>query len=568
MRRTFAAALCLALVALPAAAAFGQADDPAADGHGWLSLVPPLLAIGLALVTRDVLVSLFLGVFSGALILERWNPVAAFATTADDLLVSHFFDADSGHVQIILFTCFLGAMVGLISKSGGTQGIVEKLAKYATDSRRGQIATWVMGVVIFFDDYANTLIVGPTMRPITDRLRISREKLAYIVDSTAAPVVCLFPISTWVGFEIGLIGDAFQDLGLTADPYKTFLSSIPYRFYPIFALFLGFTIAASRFDFGAMDRAEKRAAAGDVLAKDARPIADYGSSEVTAPEHIPKRAVNALLPIATVIAVTVLSLFLSGAGAVERQAGTSTLLWLRDVFASGSSLNALLHASLAGALVALALPIAQRLLRLSEAMGALVGGVKAMLMALVVLTLAWALGSACSELGTADYLVALTQEVLKPAWLPAITFVLSAAVAFATGTSWGTMTILEPQVILVCHGLATAAGLGPSDELYWTYMIGTIAAVLAGSVWGDHCSPISDTTVLSSMATGCDHIAHVRTQVPYALGAGGLALVLGNVLTAYGLSPWVAILLGAVLIVGLVEGYGRWRERRKAPGTV
>ena len=179
MRRTFAAVLCLAFVVLLASAALGQSDDAATEaGYGWLSLVPPLLAIGLALVTRDVLVSLFLGIFCGALILEHWNPIAAFALTADNLLVRHFFDDGSGHVEIILFTCFLGAMVGLISKSGGTQGIVEKLARYATDSRRGQLATWVMGVVIFFDDYANTLIVGPTMRPITDKLRISREKLA------------------------------------------------------------------------------------------------------------------------------------------------------------------------------------------------------------------------------------------------------------------------------------------------------------------------------------------------------------------------------------------------------
>ncbi len=568
MRKSLFVVLFLVLLALAAAVPGQDADAAAAEAsYGWLSVVPPLLAIFLALVTRDVLASLFLGVYSGALILYGWNPLTAFARTADDLIIKHYFDSDSGHMQIIIFTCFLGGMVGLISKSGGTQGIVERLAVYATDSRRGQVATWLMGVVIFFDDYANTLIVGPTMRPITDRLKVSREKLAYIVDSTAAPVVCLFPISTWVGFEIGLVNGAFKEIGLDVDPYAAFVASIPYRFYPFFALVLGLTIAVSRFDFGPMREAERRAReTGEVLAKNARPIAEYGSKEVEAAEHIPKRAINALLPILTVITVTIVSLFASGSAVVERLPDDSTLDWLRNVLSSGSSFNALLQASLAGLTMALILPLAQRLLSLRDAMGAVVGGVKAMLMALMVLTLAWALGSACSQLGTAGYLVVLTQDVLSPSWLPAITFVLSAAIAFATGSSWGTMTILEPQVIPICHGLAIAAGLDMASDQYWNYMVATIAAVLAGSVWGDHCSPISDTTILSSMATGCDHIAHVRTQLPYALGAGGLGIVLGSILTAHGLSPWVALVIGAVLIVGFVVGYGRWQEGRTAAG--
>ena len=225
---------------------------------GWLSIVPPLLAIGLALIFRDVLVSLFLGIFSGALILTGWHPISAFARSIDSFIAPSLANPDQA--KILIFSTLLGGMVGVISKSGGTRGVVERLTSFASTARRGQLATWIMGVAVFFDDYANTLIVGSTMRPITDRLRVSREKLAYIVDSTAAPVASVVPISTWIGFEIGLIGTAFADLGLHFNPYTTFVATIPFRFYPIFALVLGFTIASTGRDFGPMLRAERRAA--------------------------------------------------------------------------------------------------------------------------------------------------------------------------------------------------------------------------------------------------------------------------------------------------------------------
>jgi Na+/H+ antiporter NhaC len=516
---------------------------------GWLSILPPLLAIGLALLTKDVLVSLFLGIFGGSMILFSWNPFAAFGHALDVFVVDAL--ADSDHASIIIFTTLLGGMVGLITKSGGTHGIVEMLTPYATSRRRGLLATWAMGVVVFFDDYANTLIVGPTMRPITDRLRISREKLAYVVDSTAAPVVCLFPISTWVGFELGLIGDAFDQLGLPYDPYSAFLATIPYRFYPIFALLLVLTLVLSRTDFGPMRQAEDRARnEGKVLADDAKPIADYASDEVEPAPDVPKRALNALIPIATVVVVTVVGLYLSGAPDAPRGAGQPWIEWIRDFLAAASSYEALLWASLCGTAVALLLPLSQRILDLREGMAAMMAGCKAMLMALVVLVLAWSLSGVCSELQTAAYTVGLTREALSPAWLPALTFLLSAAIAFATGSSWGTMAIIEPLVIPICHSLAAAAGLEVGGAAYGSLMFATIGSVLAGSIWGDHCSPISDTTILSSMASGCDHIAHVRTQLPYALTGGALAILIGNVLGAFGWSPWLSLLLGAVLIVG------------------
>lgn len=535
---------------------------------GWLSLLPPLLAIALALIFRDVLVSLSLGVFSGALILAGFNPFAAFGRVMDTYIVPALADGD--RISIIVFTSLLGAMVGLITKSGGTHGIVEMLTPYATSGRRGQLATALMGMLIFFDDYANTLIVGPTMRPITDRLRISREKLAYIVDSTAAPVVCLFPISTWVGFEIGLIGEAFKTLGIGVDPYTTFVASIPYRFYPIFAIVLVLTLALSRFDFGPMGKAEHRArTTGQVLAPDARPIADYSTDEVEPAEGAPKRAMNALLPIFTVIVMTVVGIYRTGANGLKaagvERGDMSSGDWMRALLEQANSYHALLWASLAGTMVALALILGQRILKLDEAMRALLGGIKAMFLALLVLTLAWSLSDVCGGLDTAQYLVGLTQQTLSPGILPVITFVLAAAVAFATGSSWGTMGILEPLVIPIAHQLSLVAGYTVWDGPYQSVMLATIAAVLTGSVWGDHCSPISDTTILSSTATGCDHIAHVRTQLPYALSIGLLAILAALMTTALGVSAWIVAVLGVFTVVATVLLLGR-RQQGGGPG--
>ncbi|HEX2164660.1 MAG TPA: Na+/H+ antiporter NhaC family protein [Thermoanaerobaculia bacterium] len=527
---------------------------------GLLSLIPPLLAIALALIFKDVLVSLYLGVLAGALILVQWRPIAAFARSIDTFVVPAL--TDESHVKTIVFTVLLGGMIGVITRSGGTQGIVDRITPFATTSRRGQLATWLLGVAIFFDDYANTLIVGSTMRPITDRLRISREKLAYIVDSTAAPVTSVVPISTWIGFELGLIAAAIAPLGLDVSAFSLFVASIPYRFYPLLALVLGFTIAATGRDFGPMLRAERRAAdTGAVIAPGDTPLAEYGAAVLEPPAGKPRRATNAVLPIVTVVVVTLIGLYLTGtaalAGAVDAPSEGSWEWW-REVVAASDSLTTLLWASLAGVLVALALPLVQRLLTLRQGMEAMVEGCKAMLMALLVLTLAWAIGAVCTELHTAEYVVGIASGVLSAHWLPVLVFLLAAAVAFATGTSWGTMAILIPLVVPVAHGLAIAGGHPPGEGgLYMTILVGTLSSVLAGAVWGDHCSPISDTTILSSTASASDHIAHVKTQLPYALAIGVLGMVVGDIPTAYGLSPWVSLAVGTAVIVGGVLWLGK-----------
>lgn len=523
---------------------------------GWFSIVPPVVAIALALAFRQVLVSLFVAIFTGALMLYGWNPATAFARSIDTIIVPALANTD--HVKIVIFSILLGGMVGLISRSGGTQGIVERVSRYATTARRGQVSAWIMGVLIFFDDYANTLIVGSTMRPVTDRLRISREKLAYIVDSTAAPVASVVPISTWIGFEVGLIAAAFTQLGVPFNPYVTFVESIPYRFYPIFALVLGFTIAFACRDFGPMLKAELRASnTGKVVADGDTPLADYSSSALTPPDGVPHRAINAFLPILTVVIVAIGGMYVSGASALNRADYPQLGVWLREVFGNASSLDSLLWASLSAIVVAMVLALGQKILTLTHAVEAVMEGFKSMMSAIVVLILAWGIGAITGELHTADFVVGLAEGVLSVHWLPVLVFVTSAALAFATGTSWGTMAILMPLVLPIAHRLSIAAGHGIGTDLYHTVLLGTISSVLAGSVWGDHCSPISDTTILSSMGAGSDHIAHVRTQLPYALGIGVLGMLLGDIPTAYGLSPWISIVVGTVVIVAGVLLFGK-----------
>ncbi|MEZ5332812.1 MAG: Na+/H+ antiporter NhaC family protein [Thermoanaerobaculia bacterium] len=542
------------VVELAAAGTSGRVEVRAFSG--WLSIVPPLVAIGLALLFKDVLVSLFVGILTGCFLLFGWNPFTAFGRAIDHFVAGAVADHD--RASILVFTTLLGGMVGLITRSGGTHGIVERLQRYATSPRRGQLATWVLGLLVFFDDYANTLIVGSTMRPITDRLRVSREKLAYMVDATAAPVASIAPISSWIGFEVGLIAAAFTALDLPLNAYTTFVASIPFRFYPIFALIFGLTIAATGRDFGPMLTAERRASrTGKVLADDAVPLADFGAERLAPPDHTPKRARNAFLPILAVMAVAVVGMYLSGSAGLARGDYASEFEWLREVFSNADSYAALLWASLSGVIVAAALPLLQKILSVREAMEGMVEGFKSMLMALVVLVLAWSIGSVCDELHTADFVVGLTADVLSPHWLPVLVFLISALVAFATGTSWGTLGILMPLVVPIAHGLSSGFGMAVGSPHYMTIMVGTVSSVLAGSVWGDHCSPISDTTILSSTASGCDHIAHVRTQLPYALGVGVLGMLIGDIPTAFGMSPWLSLFLGTGVIIGGVLWLGR-----------
>lgn len=544
---------------LPITVSIGAANldiDPTYT-PAWFSLVPPLLAIGLALLLREAVAALFVGVWMGALALAGFNPLAALWRVIDTFVVPTLGDIDGGHPQIVVFSLLLGGMVGIISRNGGTLGIVEAATPFASTRKRGQIATWFAGMAIFFDDYANTLIVGNTMRSITDRLKISREKLAYIVDSTAAPLAAIVPLSTWVGYEISLIADglriaaeqnpAMAEALLAANPFTVFMETIPYRFYPLLALYFTALVAFSRRDFGPMAVAEQRAASGGGLYRPGAQLAMATEAEgLEAKPGTQPRWWNAGIPVLSVIVVVLGGLYVTG------RAGAGADAPLSEIFGASDPFATLLWGSLAGCVTAILLSAGQRILTIGEGVDAMIGGMRAMVTAIIILVLAWSLGLVTEELGTSEYLAQLLSDRLPLEFLPVIVFATAAAMSFATGTSWGTMAILLPVVIPLTVALGGYdAGFGQSAD--YSILLGTISSVLAGAIFGDHCSPISDTTVLSSMASGCDHVDHVRTQLPYALLVGIVGMVLGDIGTAYGLPIWVALLGGAALLYGFLR---------------
>ncbi len=515
---------------------------------GWWSIIPPILAIGMALIFKRVVPALFLGIWIGAMTVAGFSIAGAFEGLLNSfaVYVQQAF-SDPSHGQIILFTLMIGGMVGIISKNGGMQGIVNHIVKWASTPRRGQAATGTLGLAIFFDDYANSLVVGNTMRSVTDRLRISREKLAYIVDSTAAPVACLALVTTWIGYEVGLIGTALDKIdGLSGSAYAFFLASIHYSFYPILAIFFVFAVAFSRRDFGPMLQAEIRTrTTGAVLGPEANVDEEAISGKETAPkEGVPHRAINAVLPVLVLIFGVMGGLWATGSGDS-----------IQEIINSSDSYLALMWASLLGVVVAALLSGAQRILTIAEIVESWYAGLKGMLFAMIILILAWSLSAITEDLHTAPYLVSVLGDSLSPGMVPAVVFILAAATAFATGSSWGTMGILFPLVVPLAWAVMQVNDM--ADASYYYILYSTISCILAGSVWGDHCSPISDTTILSSMASGCDHIDHVRTQLPYALFVGGVSLFVGTIPSGFGFPWWASLILGVAILLGGLMMYGQ-----------
>jgi Na+/H+ antiporter NhaC len=526
---------------------------------GVLSITPPLLAIVLALVTRHVVLSLFCGIWLGATFLAGLNPLLGFLRSLDRYFKDSLGDPD--HAAIVIFSLCLGGMVGIVARSGGLHAVAMAMARWASNARNGQLATWLMGVAIFFDDYANTLLVGNTMRPFTDRLRVSREKLAFVVDATAAPIATIAVISTWVGYEIGLIQDSWSALGLpgSENVYGVFIRTIPYSFYSIIMLLLVFVVAVSGKDFGAMFKAELRARrTGKLLRDGAVPMAGRELTEMKPPEDAPLRWTNAAVPIGVVIAAVVVGLYYNGSKALGDAAAGAGVM---HILGAADSLSVLLWASAAGSATAGFMAVSQRVLNASETMEAWFAGVKAMMVAMVVLVCAWSLGAVSADLFTAGYVVDVVSGFVTIELLPTVVFLAAAAISFATGTSWGTMAILMPVVIPLGYHLS------PPGELAMGPMLAAVSAVLGGSVFGDHASPISDTTILSSMASSCDHIDHVKTQLPYALLAATLGIVVGYLPAGYGLHPAFSILGGLVAMVAVVLLLGRRADDAEEQGT-
>ena len=525
----------------------------------WFSLLPPILAIALALIFREVITALFAGVWLGALAVAGFNPVVGTWRLIDQFVVPGLANTDDGHMQVVVFSLLLGGMVGIIARNGGTMGIVKAVTPFTRNARRGKLATAAAGLAIFFDDYANTLIVGNTMRPITDRLKISREKLAYLVDSTAAPVAAVVPISTWVGYEISLIADGLRiaaeqnpegaDVLLAANPFAIFIQTIPFLFYPLLAVVFVLLTSAMNRDFGPMATAERRAATEGHLFRPGAVLAtDTSSHLMEAKDGVRQVWWNAGIPVATVILVVLVGLYTTGSAGVGADAS------LMDIFGAADPFATLLWGSLAGCLVAILLSLGQKALTIQECIDAWLAGMKGMMIAMIILTLAWSLGAVTEEIGTAQYLSQLLSDRVALELIPVIVFITSAAMAFATGTSWGTMAIMLPLVIPLTVALGGAATYPGGEQV--GILLGATGSVLAGAIFGDHCSPISDTTILSSTASACDHMDHVRTQLPYALLVAVVGMVLGSIGTAYGLPAWVALGGGTLVLFGFLRVRG------------
>lgn len=514
---------------------------------GWVSLLPPLIAILLAFLLRSVIPALFIGLLVGAWAVNglTWSgAVSGLFETMTVYIVNT--SIDPAHMAIIVFSFLIGGMVGIISRNGGMVGIVNRIMPIASTPKRGQAVVASLGLAIFFDDYANTMIVGNATRPMSDKLRISREKLAYLVDSTAAPVSTIAIITTWIGFQIGLIGSAIEGIdGIDESPYVLFLNSIPYSFYPFLAIFFVFLIVVSGKDFGPMYKAEVRArTSGDVSSASTAVGSDPATEEFNHKENVTCRARNAVLPILTMVLTVVFGLYISGEGDT-----------ITDIIGSADAYEVLIWASLLGCIMAAILTLGQRLLSLNEMVDAWLVGARFMLNGLVLLVLAWAVADVANALQTAPYLISVLGDSLSPYTLPTIVFLLAAATAFASGSSWGVMAILMPLVIPLCWAVLSANGM--ADAAHMHIMYSCIACVLTGAVWADHCSPISDTTVLSSLATGCDHMDHVRTQIPYALLGGTVAMLVGTLPAGFGLPWWLLLPSGAVVLVATHRFLGK-----------
>lgn len=518
---------------------------------GWFSLIPPVLAIFLALVIRQVIVSLAAGIYVGAFFIYDYDPFIAFLRFADSIVLNSLTDPD--HMFVITFTLLIGGVVGIITKNGGTAGLANIITKLAKTARSGMIASWLMGLAVFFDDYANSLIIGNMMRPITDKLRISREKLAYIVDSTAAPIASVVIISTWIGYELGLIGEGLKIIGSTENAYDVFISTIPYRFYPIAALFFVFATSYFQRDFGPMYRAEKRARLTgklfETLSSEAKTVSE---DELGIGKAKPKWY-NAAVPILMILFGTVAGLIYTGITKLE-EIGSSNYS-IQNIISNSDSYSALLWASLLACFIAIVMTVWQGIQSLSDVINSWYKGVQSMLLACIILVLAWSISNVTTELMTADYLISIVSDAINPRFLPVIVFIVCAFISFATGTSWGTMAIVMPIVIPLASLLSDNFGFAGDDKIIIIH--GVISSVLTGSVFGDHCSPIADTTILSSIASKCNHIDHVRTQLPYAMLVGIICMAAGDIPTAFGFSPYFSLVIIFGVLITFLFVFGK-----------
>ena len=537
--------------------AFASENVGAANANkfGIWTILPPLVSIVLAFITKNVVVSLFLGTIIGCVMLYVTDSNIFIA------LIQGFMDfvnrvleslADPWNAGIILQVLVIGGIIHLVGKMGGAKAIAEALARKAKTVRSVQLTTFLLGLAVFFDDYANSLIVGPIMRPVADKLKISREKLAFVIDATAAPVAGLAIISTWIGLEVGLIGDAFNSIGQSVDAFGVFLQTISYRFYNILILAFVLISAITLREFGPMYKAELNARKGirnKEVSSHSKEQIDEVINELEPKEGVKLSIWNAIIPVGSLIVFSLIAFYYSGYSTI--MAGDDTALKvlinespfgftaIQQTFSNADASIALFQSALISSIITIALAVGKKIFTLSEAIENWIEGMKGLVITGVILLLAWSLSSVTKEVGTAQYLVDILSNTVPAFILPSIIFILGSVIAFATGTAYGTMGILMPLAIPLSYTIS-------SGDM--NLVIISTSAVLTGAIFGDHCSPISDTTILSSTGAGCNHIDHVKTQIFYAIFVGVVAILFGYIPAGLGLNVWITLIMGVAVI--------------------
>lgn len=518
--------------------------QPTANESGvvWYSILPPVIAVAFAIATRRLLLSLAAGVVLGSILINvppAFTQASAWASSLATLGV-HFWNviSDPFNLAVLAFIMLMLTMVSIVILSGGLLAIVRWLEQYAKGPRSTQFITTLMGFLVFIDDYANVMIVGTSMRPISDSMLVSREKLAFIVDATAAPISGIALMSTWIGYEVGIFSDVSVALGFERDAYSMFLDALSFRFYCIFMILFIFVNIWSRREFGGMLIAERRSRLGELSAPDAIMLSKVNEN-IEPDKNARIKMSTAFYPFGILFFILFLGLWIDGGGIALLVESPLSLVsfsaWREVVSAAENNVHVLNIAGLLALLTAIFCSIVIATLPKQAIGRAIKQGAKSAFYPWQILIMAWTLSAICNELQTGPFLVAIVGDSMPVLFYPVIVFILSAAAAIATGTAWGTMAIFIPITSQVAFQL--------DGGIYGLVTIMSLAAVLDGAIFGDHCSPISDTTVMSSIATSCDHIHHVRTQFPYALLVAASAIGIGYIPAMFGTPLWLAMLV-------------------------
>jgi Na+/H+ antiporter NhaC len=525
----------------------------------WYSVVPPVLAILLAFLTRHVLLSLGIAIIAGGLLTKvPQNPLSVVAWLEGLKSVGIYVAGtvtSRANLQILAFLPPIFVMIEIVIASGGFKGIIVWLLKWVKGRKSTQTATALMGILCFIDDYTNAIIVGSMMQPITDRFRVSREKLAFLVDATSAPIAGLAVISTWIAYEVGLLSQIAKELNIDRSGYSLFFDALSFRFYCLLMIAFVFLHIIFGRDFGPMKTAEDLAKNAPDENNQIDPSQNTSDSAQIAVGQQSSRAIKALIPLGGLILFHITGLWIDGGGPAMLRQGGSFFSWVywRDVISAAENTHLILDfAALFG--LALALLCSQLFgsLRMPVISNCFKRGVKRAMIPFVILILAWSLKNCCDSLKTGEFLTAILAGRVSPHWFPPAVFIVASVTSFATGTSYGTMAILIPTAIPVAFAL-------DGDTYGLTTMI-SLGAVLDGAIFGDHCSPISDTTIMSSIASSCDLMQHVRTQLPYSLFVAGLALFCAYLPSAFGLAPGWSFALAISVMICFFVALARYKN--------